>query len=801
MKLFYNNFELSTLGTVSLMEEGVQYLPADAPQKQIINLTFRIDVWAKNWTTNRTSIETALTKLQDQNCVLRVVQEAIPGAGGSVEKEIYNQTATIVQHNFPSDINEWGVTRQQVRITFSLTKFIDDSKTNAVALTAYATEGGAGLAVGSVYTWKEQVQVKRYDELHDTRQQSGGFITATGELKGNMASGTTLDARRTALLVTKEALIAKLDNKSVRLAYGTAFDKTVRVTGFECEINQMVTGITWSLSATYTRFPNEAGYVGSEFQLAERKDSESGESFLTLSGSITSDSVDRADAKLILIRTAALAAYTAYGTAQQVRSEKRTDHVAVTSMSGASDVGDQTSVVPATSFIKMSFTEEYKVRTADHLSWNLTVDDQDDLGQGLLRRTYSGSVVCGHQAVTFDPPTTMDAADAAFYIAIGKARELGDGKHNIILSSSIKRDDRLLQRTGNVEMVKVDFSFSYAVRSSRIYAEIKSDLQDNRLGEKTETVSGFVVGGTDADAEAYYADILAGVTGHIRNIQKTVSKIRVSVANAGTLDSPPTLAGIWSYAEGGGGKAELVTRLEFSFQVFHAKASGLSIKYTMGVSMRYQTMEKVTTIDGECYATTAKMNEILQYGVGPGSGGEGLTLFNDMGLGTLLDPEFSVDREYIDGETAAKGLTTKVKFRLTYVAKITGFTGIVDCTVNERIKFSGRRNIEIPVPNAESEFQDMGIVPGRRTVSGTVTAATEAIALAWVKKMSTLAYANTNGIPDAPAVKYAEPPEINIGFEFVPLNEGVPRGAGINVKLAKVDFTFETILPVYAYTP
>jgi len=45
----------------------------------------------------------------------------------------------------------------------------------------------------------------------------------------------------------------------------------VRVTEFTAEINQAETGIDWSLSATYTLFPNESTYTTTEWT-ADQKD-------------------------------------------------------------------------------------------------------------------------------------------------------------------------------------------------------------------------------------------------------------------------------------------------------------------------------------------------------------------------------------------------------------------------------------------------------------------------------------------------------------------------------------------------
>ena len=45
---------------------------------------------------------------------------------------------------------------------------------------------------------------------------------------------------------------------------------------FRRKINQAETGIEWSLSASYSLFPNEGGYATAEYTVADRQDLESG---------------------------------------------------------------------------------------------------------------------------------------------------------------------------------------------------------------------------------------------------------------------------------------------------------------------------------------------------------------------------------------------------------------------------------------------------------------------------------------------------------------------------------------------
>ena len=82
----------------------------------------------------------------------------------------------------------------------------------------------------------------------------------------------------------RSSLIAQLkrevNNADGTLTYGVAaqagqgnampyFQHVVRVDDSQAQINQAETGIEWSLSASYSLFPNECGYATTDFTLVE----------------------------------------------------------------------------------------------------------------------------------------------------------------------------------------------------------------------------------------------------------------------------------------------------------------------------------------------------------------------------------------------------------------------------------------------------------------------------------------------------------------------------------------------------
>ncbi len=145
---------------------------------------------------------------------------------------------------------------------------------------------GPAVTLGNVFKWKEGYSVKRYDERRDHRDRSAGTIVASGEFLGNLTQ--TLSARSAALRTLKEQLMTGLNQKNGRLQFG-AFDKIVRFDSFEAEIDQETEKMAWSFSASYTRFPNESGYAGWEYEVNNKQNNEDGDLSLTFSGRILAE--------------------------------------------------------------------------------------------------------------------------------------------------------------------------------------------------------------------------------------------------------------------------------------------------------------------------------------------------------------------------------------------------------------------------------------------------------------------------------------------------------------------------------
>ena len=138
------------------------------------------------------------------------------------------------------------------------------------------------------------------------------------------------------------------------------------------------------------------------------------------------------------------------------------------------------------------------------------------------------------------------------------------------------------------------------------------------------------------------------------------------------------------------------------------------------------------------------------------------------------------------------------------VLPVTGsMSQILQCEAAEEITYSGTRWSEFRTPDGPSVIQNTGVECGTRTVSGTVTAATEAAANAYVhNQIYSGSAAFLNLYPGVPSTRYIHPPKIGKKFVFVPLTTGVPRAAAPaapNIQLVELSYSFSEILPSYGY--
>src|SRR3990167_8350838 len=121
---------------------------------------------------------------------------------------------------------------------------------------------------------KDDNDNKRYQPVRAHRELLAGRNSVRGKFLGNPLA--TVSARRTALLVAFDQMTDEIKNgKDGTFVFGS-INQLVRVDNFSADVDQAQNHIAWSLTMSFTEFPNEAGYAQAEFAVKTREDLEAG---------------------------------------------------------------------------------------------------------------------------------------------------------------------------------------------------------------------------------------------------------------------------------------------------------------------------------------------------------------------------------------------------------------------------------------------------------------------------------------------------------------------------------------------
>ena len=619
-----------------------------------------------------------------------------------------------------------------------------------------------GVSLGEVNRWQDRYGATRFNEMRSQRRHATGGVQLGGVFKGDMS--LAVEARRAALLVQQRALKAAVNAADGVLTYGD-WSQTVRVEEFSAEINQAETGIEWSLTASYSLFPHEAGYATADYTVATREAVEEGDEFLTFNGNIAAPDPASANAKLAAVRSTVLAAYG--WTLAQRTSAETTPHWVYAN-------GDTTAGVPdaadGTSFLELAFAENYRRRRpAVVVSSTLTVSSREDVPSQFLATTYAGTV-------TASGPN----ADAAYTAARARALALGANREGsidpaaVLRSSTITLEQRQLTGESATEFLRVQFSFEYQSKLSagRAWLELSTARQRDTFGVDVEAVQGFVAARDEATAQALYQSVVRAVY-------------------AGRMVTGETLTPGEQRAQQGANWARQFTRLDFAFQVFLPKAAGaVGLRYTLEVSRDYLTLEVRTTVNGSCFAGSRSLADAAID-----------AMVRGLNLGTSVRQRRSEDRQRAATPSGALAdVHLKVDFTEEIVGRIQGQTGVIELRLTEEINYGGERWAVQDLPYAPdgsggiSIVQPAGKVPGTRTVSGSVTAATLTTAEGWAKRQRKLLTGDRRGN------RFPQPERWGREFVWLPRVDGIASGTGANVQLYRVSFTFSELLPDYPAT-
>jgi len=630
--------------------------------------------------------------------------------------------------------------------------------TNQMA-TFKATNGGTLRGLGNVNRWRDHYAATRFNEMRSQRRHATGSVEASGTLVGDLT--VTVTARRTALLALQRQLKAQVNCADGTLTYGD-WSQCVRVDDFQAEINQAETGIDWSLSASYSLFPNEGGYATAEYTVNDREDVESGDETFTFNGKISAPTAVLATAKLNTLRTAVLTMY-GWTLAQRLRDEVSSqsvyangDATSYPTGSGVTDAAD------GTTFIELSFSEDYRRRIQGLLvGCTMQVSNREDIPAQTLVTMFAGSVMA-----------TGSTPDAAYATALARAQALGANREAAIdstaflRSSMISFDQRQLTQNSATEFLRVTFSYEYQSKlaAGRAYLEMTTHVNRDTFGVDVETCSGFVAARDAATAQTIYAELVLPVyEGRLIHSEQT-----------GFSQSQNQTAT---------GFNEQDQRMEFNIQVYSPKLEGeLGMKYSVEVTRDFLTLEMRTALEGSCFALDRPTADTAV-----------AALMLALNFGSSVRSRRHEDRE-TDGTTDAM---LKLDFQEDFVGRVTGQAGVNEMKLTEKVVYSETRwsvqnlPFEMDGSGGVSIPQPSGVDPGSRTVSGSVTAGTLATAQAWAVAQRALLTG------DAQGGSYPRQEEWETDYEFVPRIDGIPTGNTANVRLYRVNFQFGEILPLY----
>lgn len=646
-----------------------------------------------------------------------------------------------------------GTTFMERSFTLEFRKWRADNH----ALTLQKTGGGGVVNFGQVTGFSDGYNARRFSDHRSQRSHAAG----RAQLRGTLWLGAwdmAVAARRTLLTARVGQMRDACNGADGRLVYGAHFDRTVRIEDFQAEVNQQLNGIEWSMSAVYSLFPNEAGMATAEYSAEQAEDVESGDATLALNGRIVAEGEAAARAKLDALRTAVLADY-GYAVKQQLRAQSTASRVFAN--------GDRTSglaeAVDGTTFLELSFNEAYRKRMSSVLNYVLRVSDAEELRNGFIVTTYSGTVTASGSDAT-----------AAYATALAKAESLGANKWPFMARSSVTWTERQTRAENDVEFVTLEFSYEYQRKGgARAYVEINSSTVTSQFGNDSESISGFISAADLATAQTHYNTLVkAGLAARL-------------ILEEETADGTQRL-------QNGGGFESQFTRLEFRLSVFKRRAAGKqSFRYVLDTAKDWLNLLQTTTVSGTCWAATEAEARAavtahlgtLQLGT-PRASRTGAELMQ-------WKPSESFEREF-----------GKLDFEEVFDSRITGEGGIIECEVSEEVEYSSTRWVEQPLPRDAnggggiSIMQDAGVTPGRRTARGMVKAATAGIAHAWAAKQRV---AFLTGDDDDNSFETA--PSLSMSYAFVPRVEGVVSGAGENVRIVTLNFSYGELLPNYAYSP
>ncbi len=186
MKLYYNNFDISALGEISI-KQSRDLEGGEQPQRAKVRLEVTVDLFLPTYDQNRARIDSLRAALLLPNAVLQWTNDA-------VGVDYVNQTAVVVSEDLPE---EWGQYHQTLHLVFSYYEQAPGGATNNLPLT-FSKEGSAtAYQFDVVNRWQHSAGTERFSTLRKQRRETHGKIHVEGQSFGDTTQ--PLGQRRTAL--------------------------------------------------------------------------------------------------------------------------------------------------------------------------------------------------------------------------------------------------------------------------------------------------------------------------------------------------------------------------------------------------------------------------------------------------------------------------------------------------------------------------------------------------------------------------------------------------------------------------
>jgi len=552
---------------------------------------------------------------------------------------------------------EWRQYRGTITVTFAA----EETDLNAaVADATFTPEGGLAISLQNIDGWSEAIRVDRFDLDVANRAQSRHSVNANGRIYADM---TISETDRREYLFTQKALIEAASNsRQGELVFGGE-TRTMRVDSFAATFEgDGSTSLRWSMELHKREFPTSAE-AEAEFTVTTSTDQSTGDVIRSLSGEVRAATEDAAETKAEALRDL-------YSTGMSLLSQKLDSRLVSGVDSGATPT-----------FVRLSFSYEFLDAQVSALDWQISVDTRTDCNTGQNTITYSGSVTANTSAT-----------------ALAKARELGMGKHPLMVSEQETLRYEKRGQGGAERFVRCEFSYQYLDRNACVFAEVTITTSEDTLGARSYSVQGWAAAATESAALSYARTF------------KDTSRMVVGVSE-----------------EGGNHYYDGVTH----FQKVTFRYSYLDSRSTQGVqwsedeSTDHEKRETIVTYSGTAYASNKTLARAAARGV--------------IGIGSITQERFA-DRYQKDGtRTVFSGVDFSVTAKKAYTgANGSGLPAILDAEVSVENDYGVNKAVITPIPYSTPHTQTgVGWLPGMRRCSGQVRGSNSAALLAFAMQQRT----------------------------------------------------------------